>query len=98
MISRSVVGFNGYVMAVSIVDVCSEAQEHQSAQTLAIVLSIVFSVYTCVAVALSALTIYSTSSHSNEPEAPLGIPVSATAGRATAAQTQVEASLASLIH
>jgi len=48
-------------MAVDIVAVCSASQEHQSAQTIAIVLSVLFSLYTITAITLSALTIYSTS-------------------------------------
>ena len=48
-------------MAVDVAAVCSSADANQGSQTLAIVLSIMFSIYTVVAIALSALTIYSTS-------------------------------------
>ena len=48
-------------MAVDIASVCSVATDSQGSQTLAIVLSIMFSLYTIVTIALSALTIYSTS-------------------------------------
>lgn len=48
-------------MAVDIASVCTAADANQSSQTLAVVLSIMFSLYTVVAIALSALTIYSTS-------------------------------------
>jgi len=49
------------VMAVDIQAVCIAASDNQSTQLLAIVLSVMFSIYTIVAIALSALTIYSTS-------------------------------------
>lgn len=48
-------------MAVDIQAVCAAASDNQSTQILAIVLSVMFSIYTIVAIALSALTIYSTS-------------------------------------
>lgn len=48
-------------MAVDIQAVCAAASDNQSSQILAIVLSVMFSIYTIVAIALSALTIYSTS-------------------------------------
>ena len=48
-------------MAIDITAVCQAADSNQGSQTLAIVLSIMFSIYTVVAIILSALTIYSTS-------------------------------------
>jgi hypothetical protein len=48
-------------MAVDIQAVCTAASDNQATQILAIVLSVMFSIYTIVAIALSALTIYSTS-------------------------------------
>ncbi len=48
-------------MAVDIVAVCAVASNNQSSQSLAIILSVLFSVYTLVSVALSALTIYTSS-------------------------------------
>lgn len=48
-------------MAVDIQQVCAVAAEHQSSQDLAIWLSVLFSIYTVVAIALSALTIYTSS-------------------------------------
>lgn len=48
-------------MAVDIAAVCAAGDTNQGSQTLAIVLSIMFSIYTVVAIILSALTIYSTS-------------------------------------
>jgi len=48
-------------MAVDVAAICSTADANQGTQTLAIVLSVMFSVYTIIAIALSALTIYSTS-------------------------------------
>ncbi len=48
-------------MAIDVASVCSTAQDSTGSQTLAIVLSVMFSLYTIVTIALSALTIYSTS-------------------------------------
>ena len=48
-------------MAVDIQQVCATAAQHQSSQDLAIWLSVLFSIYTFVAIALSALTIYTSS-------------------------------------
>jgi len=48
-------------MAIDIASVCTVAADSQGSQTLAIVLSVMFSLYTIVTIALSALTIYSTS-------------------------------------
>jgi len=48
-------------MAIDIQDVCATAAQHQSSQDLAIWLSVLFSIYTFVAIALSALTIYTSS-------------------------------------
>lgn len=48
-------------MAVDVTAVCDAAAGAQSSQTLAIVLSVMFSLYTVVTIILSALTIYSTS-------------------------------------
>jgi hypothetical protein len=48
-------------MAVDVAAVCSSADANQGSQTLAIVLSVMFVLYTSVAIALSALTIYSVS-------------------------------------
>ena len=48
-------------MAVDIVDLCAAASANQGSQNLAVVLSVVFSLYTVCAITLSALTIYSTS-------------------------------------
>jgi hypothetical protein len=48
-------------MAIDIASVCTVASDSQGSQTLAIVLSVMFSLYTIVTIALSALTIYSTS-------------------------------------
>jgi len=48
-------------MAIDITSVCATASTSQGSQTLAVVLSIMFSLYVVVSIALSALTIYSTS-------------------------------------
>ena len=48
-------------MAVDVVQVCATATTNQSSQSLAVLLSVLFSVYTFVAIALSALTIYTSS-------------------------------------
>ena len=48
-------------MASDIVTVCREATENLSSQDLAIVLSFLFSCYTIIAVAVSALAIYEAS-------------------------------------
>jgi len=48
-------------MAVDVATICSTADATQGTQTLAIVLSVMFSMYTIIAIALSALTIYCTS-------------------------------------
>jgi len=58
-------------MAVDITVVCTLASENQSSQDLAIWLSILFSIYTVVSIALSALTIY-TSSQVGPPGAKSG--------------------------
>lgn len=60
-------------MAVDIAQVCTLASENQSSQDLAIWLSILFSIYTIVSIALSALTIY-TSSQVGPPGAKSGRP------------------------
>tara|TARA_B110000902_G_scaffold241906_1_gene292720 strand:- start:51 stop:332 length:282 start_codon:yes stop_codon:yes gene_type:complete len=60
-------------MAVDIAEVCKVASENQSGQELAIWLCIMFSVYTVVSIALSALTIY-TSSQVGPPGATSGRP------------------------
>ena len=60
-------------MAVDITVVCTLASENQSSQDLAIWLSILFSIYTIVSIALSALTIY-TSSQVGPPGAKSGRP------------------------
>ena len=65
-------------MAVDITQVCTLAANNQSSQDLAIWLSILFSIYTVVSIALSALTIY-TSSQVGPPGAKSGRPRS-TAG------------------
>lgn len=82
-------------MAVDIVAVCSAAQEHQSSQTLAIVLAVMFSLYTVVAITLSALTIYSTSAH---PEVPTATATAFPAGAsaACAGDSGVDVSLVGL--
>ena len=48
-------------MAIDVASVCSTATDSAGSQTLAIVLSVMFSLYTVVTITLSALTIYSTS-------------------------------------
>ena len=48
-------------MAVDIDDVCRDASANQSGQELAMWLSIMFAVYTFISIALSALTIYTSS-------------------------------------
>ena len=48
-------------MAVDITAVCTLSSENQSSQTLAVWLSVLFSIYTVVSIALSALTIYTSS-------------------------------------
>jgi hypothetical protein len=48
-------------MAVDITDVCTLSSDNQSSQGLAIWLSVLFSIYTVVSIALSALTIYTSS-------------------------------------
>ena len=48
-------------MAVDVVAVCALATSNQASQTLAIVLSVLFSVYTIVSIALAGLTIYTSS-------------------------------------
>ena len=58
-------------MAVDILQVCTLASENQSGQQLAVWLSIMFSIYTIVSIALSALTIY-TSSQVGPPGAKSG--------------------------
>ena len=47
-------------MAVDLVEVCSLAAENQSSNQIAIGLLVVFSIYTLLAIALTALTIYAT--------------------------------------
>ena len=49
-------------MAIDIQSICDTAEASSSSQSLAIILSVMFSIYTLIAIALSALTIYSTSS------------------------------------
>ena len=60
-------------MAVDITSVCTLASENQSSQDLAIWLSVLFSIYTVISIALSALTIY-TSSQVGPPGAKEGKP------------------------
>tara|TARA_Y100000389_G_scaffold137919_1_gene135579 strand:+ start:15429 stop:15683 length:255 start_codon:yes stop_codon:yes gene_type:complete len=48
-------------MAVDVSAMCDAANSSQGTQTLAIVLSVMFSLYLVVTITLSALTIYSTS-------------------------------------
>jgi len=48
-------------MAVDITAVCTLSSENQSSQNLAIWLSVLFSIYTVISIALSALTIYTSS-------------------------------------
>jgi hypothetical protein len=62
----SIVKAAGY-MAIDVASVCQTANDSQGAQTLAIVLSVMFSLYTIVTIALSALTIYSTSQSVEPP-------------------------------
>jgi hypothetical protein len=57
-------------MAIDVASVCSTASDSAGSQTLAIVLSVMFSLYTVVTIALSALTIYSTSQSMAPPEVP----------------------------
>ena len=45
-------------MAVDIISVCSDASNNQSGSDLAIVLSVLFSLYTIVSIGLTAHTIY----------------------------------------
>ena len=54
-------------MAIDVASVCATASASQGSQTLAIVLSVMFSLYTVVTIALSALTIYSTSQSVQPP-------------------------------
>ena len=54
-------------MAIDVASVCQTANDSQGSQTLAIVLSVMFSLYTIVTIALSALTIYSTSQSVEPP-------------------------------
>ena len=61
-------------MAVDIVSVCTVAASNQSSQTLAIVLSILFSVYTVVSIFLSALTIYTSSQAFPTPSPASNVP------------------------
>ena len=48
-------------MAVDITAVCTLSSDNQSSQTLAVWLSVLFSIYTVISIALSALTIYTSS-------------------------------------
>lgn len=64
-------------MAIDIASVCATAASNHGSQTLAIVLSTMFSIYTVVAIALSALTIYSTSQSAMQPPGGLGTAVAA---------------------
>lgn len=48
-------------MAVDINSVCTISSENQSSQALSIWLSVLFSIYTVISIALSALTIYTSS-------------------------------------
>lgn len=54
-------------MAIDVGSVCATASASHGSQTLAIVLSVMFSLYTVVTIALSALTIYSTSQSVQPP-------------------------------
>ena len=73
-------------MAVDITAVCASADANQGSQTLAVVLSIMFSIYTVVAIILSALTIYSTSqAPPNAVTRALGERVTVTTGDSAAA-------------
>ena len=54
-------------MPIDIVEVCSLAEANLGDQTLAITFSVLFSAYTIVSIALSALTIY-TASNAPPPE------------------------------
>ncbi len=67
-------------MAIDVVSVCATASSNQGSQMLAVVLSIMFSLYTVVAIVLSALTIYSTSQVN--PTAPQSIATALVGGRA----------------
>ena len=60
-------------MAVDITEVCTLSSDNQSSQSLAIWLSVLFSIYTVISIALSALTIY-TSSQVGPPGATTGKP------------------------
>ena len=64
-------------MAIDVASVCATAASNHGSQTLAIVLSIMFSIYTIVAIALSALTIYSTSQSVVQPPGGLSTAVAA---------------------
>ena len=61
-------------MAVDITQVCTLSSDNQSSQTLAVWLSVLFSIYTVISIALSALTIY-TSSQVGPPGLKQGKPV-----------------------
>ena len=58
-------------MAVDLQSVCTLASDNQASQDLAVWLSVLFSIYTVVSIALSALTIY-TSSQVGPPGAKAG--------------------------
>ena len=60
-------------MAVDIAEVCRDSAENQSGSDLAIWLCVMFSIYTIISIALSALTIY-TSSQVGPPGAKSGRP------------------------
>lgn len=55
-------------MAIDVAAACQSAAENQGPQTLAIVLSSMFGLYTLVTIVLSALTIYSTSQSVEPPQ------------------------------
>ena len=55
-------------MAVDVISICSLASDSQGPQTLAIVLSAMFLLYTTVTILLSGLTIYSTSQAQAPPQ------------------------------
>ena len=81
-------------MAVDIVGVCAAADENSSSQSLAIVMSVLFSIYTVIAIALSALTIWSTSQMARIPS---GTRAAATATAAYASDG-ADLSLVALTH
>lgn len=83
-------------MAIDIAAQCSIAAENHGTQTLAIVLSAMFSAYTIITIALTAITIYSTSQAVNPPQSPTVVDAIPIGGDAAGARGAVAPSLVSL--